>query len=788
MSLKCGLFISLLITAIAAARAQSPDILTGNVTRKEGGPLAMVTVILLKDTGFLAAGITNEKGNFFINAPLQKDSTYILQLSLVGFQTMTQLFRFPDPALSQKLVLTNEGNTLKTVVILSSKQIITRKADRYVINVENSYLANTGNALDVLQRSPGLWVTTDGSIRLKGNQPVMVMINDVVQRMSPEELAEYLKSLASESISKIEVIQNPPAEYEAAGTGGIVHIILKKARKDGFNGVLNSNYRVQGNNYFVSSGASVDYKLKRIYLSVNGSLSKDENASRALSKIIYPDNSIYNTNGTRDNDNRRQLYRFTMGYDIAARHFIGLQHMRVANQFFNTFNTTSFYKDNYNEVNGTAFTNWQRKPVFIASTLNYAWKIDSLGSQLKMIVDRTHGNKYEMNALNAVYNLPAQNLHYRIFTPITTDIYTLQADLVKHITNKMQWSTGIKFAATGKDNQLIREDAMGGAWIKDSLVSNHFRYDERLLMLYAAVEKTIGKTALKAGLRAEETLSKGRSITSGEQFRRRFTDLFPSFFLTQSINETRGHSWHISYSRRVERPGFRELNPYRLQFDNQTIMLGNPHLLPQYTHAIEAGLSWRRKYDATVYYAVTNNVIGQLASPVAGNIIEYQYQNLDKNKEYGLNISLPVTLLKNWQVSNNISAYQSAYIIHDHHLKQSTLALKTTHSIALKQLADIDVMAEYRSPYVNANTVYAAQFSCDLSISKRILNNKGRVRLYCSDIANTAREKETTKYAGTNIFFYQKRQTRNAGLSFIYNLSAGKKFTSKKIEPGNTDR
>jgi hypothetical protein len=116
------------------------------------------------------------------------------------------------------------------------------------------------------------------------------------------------------------------------------------------------------------------------------------------------------------------------------------------------------------------------------------------------------------------------------------------------------------------------------------------------------------------------------------------------------------------------------------------------------------------------------------------------------------------------------------------------VAVKTTHSIALKQLADIDVMAEYRSPYVNANTVYAAQFSCDLSISKRILKNKGRLRLYCSDIANTAREKEITKYAGTYIFFFQKRQTRNPGLSFIYNLSAGKKFTSKKIEPGNTDR
>ncbi|RYD73944.1 MAG: TonB-dependent receptor, partial [Sphingobacteriales bacterium] len=325
-------------------------------------------------------------------------------------------------------------------------------------------------------------------------------------------------------------------------------------------------------------------------------------------------------------------------------------------------------------------------------------------------------------------------------------------------------------------------------WIKDTVVSNHFRYNESLLMLYAAIEKTIGKTAIKAGLRAEETFSKGRSISSGENFSRSFIDLFPSLFLNQTINETKGHAWHISYSRRVERPGFRELNPYRLQFDNQTIMLGNPFLLPQYTHAMEAGFDWHRKYAATIYYSITNNIIGQLASPVADNIIEYQYQNLDKNKEYGINLTLPVSVLKNWQIINSLSGYQSAFTINNNHLKQSTLALKTTHSIALKKLADIDVVAEYRSPYVNANTVYATQFSCDVSISKKILKNKGRLRFYCSDIANTAREKETTRYARTYIFYYQKRQTRNLSFSFNYNFSTGKKFSSKKIEAGSSDR
>ena len=137
---------------------------------------------------------------------------------------------------------------------------------------------------------------------------------------------------------------------------------------------------------------------------------------------------------------------------------------------------------------------------------------------------------------------------------------------------------------------------------------------------------------------------------------------------------------------------------------------------------------------------------------------------------------------------NSVSAYQSQFTINDNHLKQSTLSIKSTHSIALKKLADIDVMAEYRSPYVNANTLYATQFSCDISVSRKILKNKGRIRLYCSDIANTAREKEITRYQGTYILFYQKRQTRNFSFSVNYNFSSGKKFSSRKIEAGSADR
>lgn len=748
----------------------------------------MASVVIMKGADLIETTLTDDNGTYVITSALLKDSVYTISVSTTGLQQFKKTFIYPviDPI--RKIYLQEDKKTLKDVLIVSQKQLVARRTDRYIINVENSYLSNGSNGLEVLQRSPGLWINSDGSIRMKGNQPVMVMINDIVQRMSPDELAEYLKSLPSESISKIEVIHNPPAEYEAAGTGGIVHIILKKARKNGMNAGLNNTFRLQGNKYFINNGASVDYKANQFYLSANGSFSRDKNDSRAYSNISYPDKSIYNTDGTRANDNRRQFYRFGAGYDLAPGHFIGLQHSRVANQFLNTFQTSSFYKDDTSQVTGSAFTDWQRKPVFITTTFNYSWMTDSLGSKLKIIADHTHGNKTEMNVLTAFYNMQEEDLDYRIFTPIITNIYTLQADLLKILPNKMQYSAGIKFASTGKDNQFIREDNEGGLWVKDPLVSNHFRYKESLLMAYAAAEKTFHKVSVKLGIRAEETFSRGFSVTTGQRFKRNFLDIFPSFFLNHTLDLSKGNAWHISYSKRIERPGFRELNPYRLQFDNHTVMLGNPQLLPQYTHAIEAGFDWRNKYTAGIYYSLTNNIIGQLAAPVAGNIIEYQYQNLDKSKEYGINIMAPVKPLKNWNIVNNFAAYQSAFTINNIQFRQSTWAMKSSHSIVFKKVADLDIIAEYRSKYVNANTIYAALFYCDVSISKKIWKNKGRLRLYCSDISNTAREKEITNYAGTHIFFYQKRQTRNLSISFNYNFSAGKKFSNKKIEAGASDR
>jgi len=759
---------------------------TGSVTDERKKPLAFVSVVLLQKDQFLAGTTSDESGFFHLSFDFKDQEEYGIRLSQIGMAGVLHTFIYPDTLL-RTFTLQADKNFLNDITVTAKRPLITRKSDRYIINIENSLLATGNSGLEVLQKSPGIWVNSEGVIRMKGNQSVTVMINDVVQRMSADELAEYLKTLRSEDISKIEVIQNPPAEFEASGAGGIIHIILKKARKNGLNGTINSFNRLQGKTAFINGGLSLDYKINRFYISGGTSISRDRNASRGFTNVSYPDEGIYNTQGTRNNDNRRQHFRLGMGYDINKKHSVSIQSSSFANQFLNKFYTASFYKDINEETTGNAYTDWIRKPLFINTTFNYSWKMDTVGSVFKFIVDHTYGKKTETNLFIAGYSDPLQNTTYVVGTPTGTGLYSMQADYTKAWSNKLQLKIGAKFASSEKDNELIREDQLNGVWEKDTALSNHFIYRENIWMYYTALEKVFGNTTVKAGIRAEETISKGNSITSSERFKRKYFGWFPSLFINHSLNETKGNSLYLNYSRRLQRPGFRELNPYRLQFDNHTIMLGNPYLTPQYTHSVETGINFLRDYSASVYLAVTEKVIGQLATPVAGNNIEYKFENLDKNTEYGLQLSATFNIMKGWNCNNNASAFHSSYTIGKQAVKQNSFSLRSNHSISLRKIMDIEIAAEYRSPSVIANTINAYLFYCDLGLSRKILKGKGRVRLYCSDITNSSREKEVTDYAGTHIYFWQKRQTRNPSIAFSYNFSSGKKFNAKKIESSATE-
>jgi outer membrane cobalamin receptor len=317
-------------------------------------------------------------------------------------------------------------------------------------------------------------------------------------------------------------------------------------------------------------------------------------------------------------------------------------------------------------------------------------------------------------------------------------------------------------------------------------VSNHFIYDEQLAMAYAAVEKTIRQTSVKLGLRFEQTYSKGNSLTSGQKFARQYNGLFPSVFLIQNLGKKNNDAVYVSYVRRLQRPGFNELNPYRLQLSTVNINVGNPNLQPQYSNNFELGWQFLKGWSASLYYSKTTDIITQFAVP-QGNVFEQQYMNLDKSSSYGLNLQAPITICKGWTINNSFSLYYADYKLALYENNGVTFFISNSQTVQLKNLVDIDVYVDYRSNYVNANSRTSDVCFSELGFTKRIVNNKVRLRVQISDPFNITREEAKTDYNGAHTEFYQKRQTRNFGFFVSYNFTSGKKFNTKRIDQGNSE-
>ena len=674
----------------------------------------------------------------------------------------------PDSVLKDK-------KDLKTVIVTGRKPLITRKPDRFIINVENSYLANGNTGLEVLQKSPGIWVDQNGKISVKGGQAVTVMINDVIQRMSPEELAEYLRSLKSEDISKIEVITNPPAEYEASGTGGIVHIVLKKARKDGYSGFVGVQYTQQADRPYYLVGGSIDYKVKRWYLFSGYSYARDIKPISERTEMWYPNKNEYHNYTDRLDDLARHRIRFGLGVDLSAKQFIDIQTVVNLANVVNIFNSDIVYTTGSQVANGISHTSKYRNFDYVNSTLNYLYRLDTAGSKFAIIGDYTGNRKTETGYFEEKYDGILPDTHYSTRVPFATDVYSIQADLTKTIDSRTAVRTGVKYANMKRDNEFTREE------------SHRFIYQEQLWMGYANLERSFNKTSVKAGLRAEETMSKGHVVTSGKTFDRQYFSLFPSFSIMHKLKEKKEDNLFLTYSRRILRPALNELNPDRIPFSNYTATTGDPNLLPMYTHSIETGYNFLNGYTATLYFLASNNVINIRVEQAADNVIEYVFANFGSATQYGMNLAAPVQITKNWMANNSFSLFRINYNFPGRELKQMAFAAKTAHSITIPSLFDVEAIADYQSPREHPGYWNPYQFYFDLGFSKKVWNKHLIVKLYCTDIFNTLREYELTNAQDAQTIFYRKRSTRTVSLSFTYNFKGGQKFSSRKVEPGSTD-
>lgn len=776
--IRCALVLHMVLLAISLQEAKCQTE-RGTVVDSTGHPLELVSVIILQDTTFIAATTTNDKGYFELPQSLKKKQSYTLHLTLVNYSPLTVSFVFPGIRPLRKLILSPITKTLTEVSVTAKLPVITRRTDRYIINVENSILANGLTATEVLQRSPGIWVDNGGNIRLKGTQTVTVMINRVIQRMSADELSDYLRSLKSEDISRIEVIPTPPAEFEAEGSGGIVQIFLKKGRKSGWSGSANAQYWWQHNKPYLSSSVTLNYQLPKLNLSATYGYVKDLRSITEKTDIIHPDQSEYHNSTMRNEDIRRQQYRVAAVYEINSKHSVSVESLVSTTKFDQRFlsdeklvkDTTSF---------ASSRSEKKRDFKLHGITMNYSIELDTAGSTLRFILDYSSIGRAEKN-----YFFDAGT--WRTDAPTDTKIQTAQADYTKVINKAATFKAGVKYGSISRDNMLTTEQLSNNNWIIDSGRTNHFTYTENLLMAYSAIERTIQSTTVNVGIRAEQTFSKGYLVSADQHFSREYFGIFPSLFVLLPVNAKKGATLSFAYNRRLTRPAMNDLNPARMVFSRYTALVGNPNILPEYSNNFSVTYVFVKNHSVEVYFSRTRDAISLSVKPGVDNSIDYYSANTGSASQYGISYSGSSSPSKAWTITNNLSAYRSDYTFGGVAYKQTSFSASSVHVFSFDKFADVDVIAEYRSPYIYTNLYTYGNFELDFGVTKKLVKDKVRVRLACTDLLNTFREKELTNEKGTRLEFYRKRPTRTLRLSLTYHFSKGKKMADKKIDHSSAD-
>ncbi len=587
----------------------------GIVTDTDGKPLEFVAIMLTNanDSNQFVGTATDASGRFEFNHIVY--SSFFVRTSMVGYNNGSSEIVQADNNDTIRITMTTATGSLNEFTVQTKVNKIEFEPGKIIMNLENSTLTAGNNALDMLRRMPGVFVDNDGNISIKGKSGVNVYIDGRPTYLSGSQLKNFLKTLMANNISKIEVITQPGANYDAEGNAGIINITLIKKMALGFNGNLEGWY-IQG--IYPKGGGSFSFNYGKGKWNIFGSYSythwhgiiqseSDRTIDSTHYRQIYKGQPIENTHNVK----------LTMDYDISKKVIFGAGinfsagHSRWKGGNHSTFtNLNSGVVDSTQAVaDSTAWTSYNA-----TLNLNTQWKIDSLGQKLSVNAD---GGTY-LEYVGGGYKYYFYDQYGTQFRMAPDRIYSQAPALYlvsgkvdyenPHLFKKLKFEAGIKSSyVTNEANVQYRTFDPGNNEIAIPSMSNHFIYEENINALYIQLKYNVKKWSFSAGLRGEHTNTTGRQLTTGQVNRQNYFSLFPSAGL--AWNPSDNHSINFMYSRRIDRPEYNELNPFIYTMDNYSSYQGNPNLLPQFSNNLELTYTMFQVFTTSVSYSQINNNI-----------------------------------------------------------------------------------------------------------------------------------------------------------------------------------
>lgn len=541
---------------------------------------------------------------------------------------------------------------IEQVNILVKKKLLERKADRLIFNVDASIASQGMDASETLANVPMLKVDENmGTISIQGKSSVNVMVNGRMLNLSGAQLLNYLKSIRSENISKVEVITTPPSKYEAQGNSGLINIILKKNPNLGFSGNISTGLtqRTYFNGY---TNGTLNYQTEKISLSLNTNYIKGAKRSNERYNILGESKNY--SESTRKDMWEDLTPSLNASYKINKNSEVGIEYIfDNGKNGMNILNTTKNISPVLQETNLITNTfHREKSPTHTFSTY-YDLKLDSLGKKLSLAGNfYRNDNPTEVNF--STLTLPENTIqNVRTLSKIKPQILSVQGDL------ELPFSfgtveTGVKFNQFRNFADLKYFDLENNKFIIDNLKSSTFNYREENYAVYGSFAKTFGEHwETKAGLRYENTLVKSsvRDFSYGQWF--------PSAYVSYKEDK---NVFSLSYSRRINRPSMGNLNPFRWYENPYSYSTGNPLLTPSYINNYELSYTYNNKLTTSIYYLRLKNAFGQVSS-LDGLSQTGTYLNHYNNSFYGVNFSYTENPFKFWESTFSMNAsYQTSEV------------------------------------------------------------------------------------------------------------------------------
>ncbi len=759
----------------------------GIVKDEQGNPVKGATVSLLraKDSGLVKLAASGNDGAYSFTGI--QDGAYRIKATSVGLKpSFSSPVMYASAAVTvPELVMTRASADMKAVTVTATKPLIEVKADKTILNVEGTINAVGSDMLELLRKSPGVMVDKDDNISMSGKNGVQVYIDGRPSPLAGTDLSNYLKSIQSSQVESIELITNPSAKYEAAGNAGIINIRLKKNKSLGTNGSVNAGWNI-GTYAKYNTGLSLNHRNAKVNIfgTYNYNNSTNENNIKIYRTVL---DSIFDQKGLMTNKMTSHNFKTGFDYFIDKKSTFGvILSGNIADPKFSNYSRTAISKegsgtdrvliaDNTNDMERNNFN----------TNLNYTYNNPD-GRSLSLNADYgtydLNSDQHQPNDYYSPNGVKMSSVVYRMISPTKINIYSVKGDYEQNF-KKGKLGYGGKIGYVTSDNDFRRYNVFTSSEVLDRDRSNRFNYQENINAGYINYNKQIKKgIMIQAGLRVENTNIEGSSTgqknngggeysTYDSTFKRNYTDVFPSAAIT--FNKNPKNSLSITYSRRIDRPVYQDLNPFEFKLDEYTFMKGNINLRPQYTHSFGVTHMYKYKLTTTVNYSHVDDIFAQLIDTAEGSKAFISKRNLATQDIVSLNVSYPFQR-KNFSSLLNVNTNYSHYKANfgeGRTIDINAFAFRffTQNSLKFAKTWTAELIGMYNAPTVMMGTFrMKAMYNIDLGLQKQILQGKGTIRAAVSDVFRTMQFRGTSDFAGqetTNRFRFESRQFK---LNFVY--------------------